>query len=276
MALPWLCNCLGTRTHLDGQEPKEISSRMNAKQRERERKRRTAAKERGRKHIEAARARARKLLEAARARARAWLVAATRPRPKERKAPTKRRTKVTPKPTTKVRKMRQPTESETILLSALRQVAGRSQGLQSIGDVQKVARLPKAIFDATAMRLVRQGRLVLHEHDFPQSLTEGQRAALVEDHGRYFVGMALSTEQTELPELKLIAKARLYGIGKPVRIASLRKDVGLSPTDFDVALGTLQRIGKVALYRDDNRATAKDEGAYFVAGNPRHILYVKE
>jgi hypothetical protein len=76
--------------------------------------------------------------------------------------------------------------------------------------------------------------------------------------------------------VKLLNKARLYGAGAPVRIANLRKDVGLTDSEFDIALGTLQRLQKVALYRDDNRATAKDAGAYFVAGEPRHILYVKD
>lgn len=243
--------------------------------RERERKRRAAAKERGRKLLEAARARARKIVEAARARARAWLAAATRPRAKEGKPSAKRRTKTKAKP--KVRRMKQPTETETILLSALRQVAGRSRGLQSCGDVRRVAKLPKSVFDAEALRLARERKLVLHEHDFPQSLSATKRAELVEDgKGAVFVGMALPLLATELPELKLLNKARLYGAGAPVRIATLRKDVGLTDSEFDVALGVLQRLQKVALYRDDNRATAKDAGAYFVGGEPRHILYVKD
>jgi hypothetical protein len=251
-------------------------------ERERIRKRRAAARERGRKLVEAARARARKLVEVARARARTLLEVASRPRVrlvvKEAKPSTKRRTKATPKPKPKVRPVK-PAPSpdyESAFLTALRKVAGGSRGLISIGDVRSASGLPKSVFDALALRLMRERRLVLHEHDFPQSLSAAKRADLVEDaKGRVFVGMALPLLAAEPYESKLLNKARLYGAGAPVRIASLRKDVGLTPREFDLALGALQRLGKVALYRDDNRATAKDEGAYFLAGEPRHILYVR-
>lgn len=249
------------------------------KERERQRKRRATAKERGRKIVEAARARARKIVEAARARARQLLASVSRPR--ERKAPTKRRTKATPKPKPKVRTMKadqpQPLANYNTFLDALRKVTGRSQGLISIRDVRKASGLPKAVFDAVALRLAAERAIVLHEHDFPLSLSAAQRAELVEDpRGRVFVGMALPP--SVLPSVfcdKILAKAKLYGEGKPVPIASLRKDVGLAAAQFDFALTELQRLGKVALYRDDNRATAKDAGAYFAAGEPRHILYVK-
>ena len=258
---------------------------MTAKQRERERKRRAAAKERGRKLLEAARARARKIVEAARARARAWLLAATRPRAKEDKPRAKRRKKATPKPKPKVRTMKADQLDEQLIalatynafLAALHKVTGRSQGLISIGDVRKASGLPKAVFDAVALRLAGERAIVLHEHDFPASLSPTQRAELVEDgKGRAFVGMALPpTVSSASAEARLLAKAQIYGAGKPVRIASLRKDVGFTADEFDLALANLQRLGKVALYRDDNRATAKDAGAYFVAGEPRHILYVR-
>ena len=252
---------------------------MTAKQRERERKRRAAAKERGRKLLEAARARARKIVEAARARARAWLLAATRPRAKEDKPRAKRRKKATPKPKPKVRTMKadQPLATYNTFLTALQKVTGRSQGLISIGDVRKASGLPKAVFDAVALRLAGERAIVLHEHDFPASLSAAQRAELVEDgKGRAFVGMALPpTVSSASAEARLLAKAQIYGAGKPVRIASLRKDVGFTADEFDLALANLQRLGKVALYRDDNRATARDAGAYFVAGEPRHILYVR-
>ena len=253
-------------------------------ERERIRRRKAAARERGRKLVEVARARARKLVEVARARARTLLEVASRPRVrvvvKEAKPSTKRRTKATPKPKPKVRTMKadqpQPLANYNTFLEALRKVTGRSQGLMSIGDVRKASGLPKAVFDAVALRLAAERAIVLHEHDFPQSLSAAKRADLVEDaKGRVFVGMALPLLTAEPHESKLIAKAKLYGAGKPVRIASLRKDVGLTPGEFDLALGALQRLGKVALYRDDNRATAKDEGAYFVSGEPRHILYVR-
>lgn len=249
------------------------------KERERQRKRRAAAKERGRKLVEAARARARKIVEAARARARQLLATASRPR--ERKPSAKRRTKATPKPKPKVRKMKatQPQDNGSIVLAALRKVTGRSEGLISAVDVRKAAGLPKSVFDAVVLGLARERAIVLHEHDFPASLSPAKRAELVEDDkGRGFIGMALPSAKlgTGMPESKLLAKAKLYGAGKAVRIASLRKDLSLTPGEFDLALGALHRLGKVMLYRDDNRATAKDEGAYFVGGEPRHILYVKD
>lgn len=253
---------------------------MTAKQRERERarKRRAAAKERGRKLLEAARARARKIVEAARARARAWLAAATRPRAKEAKPTAKRRTKANPKAKTKVRtmKVRSIPDDEAAFLLGLYNVTGLSRGLMSIGEVRKASGLSKPAFDAVALRLMRERRLTMHEHDHPSSLSAAKRAELIEDaKGRVFIGMALPPEMMTSHESNLLAKAKLYGRGAAVRIASLRKDVGLSSEQFDLALGALQRVGNVALYRDDNRATAKDAGAYFVSGEPRHILYVR-
>jgi len=246
--------------------------------RERQRKRQAAAKERGRKLVEAARARARKIVEAARARARQLMAAAKRP--KERKPPAKRRTKPTPKPKPKVRKMRTARATpapdyENQFLEALRKVARGGQGLIPVTEVRAAADLPKVVFDALALRLMREGKLTMHEHDFPESLPDARRAGLVESpKGRVFIGMALPPGQGL--ESKVLAKAKLYGPGVAVRIAKLRKDVSFSPTEFDIALGALQRLGKVALYRDDNRATSNDEGAYRVGGEPRHILYVKD
>ena len=251
-------------------------------ERERIRRRKAAARERGRKLVEAARARARKLVEAARARARALLDVASRPRVrlvvKEANPSTKRRTKATSKSKPKVRPVKPtpPPDYESAFLTALRKLTGRNQGLISIGDVRSASGLPKVVFDALALRLMRERRLVMHEHDFPSSLSAATRAQLVEDaKGRVFIGMALPPDANQLPESKLLNKARLYGVGAPVRIANLRKDLALTPGEFDLALGALQRLGKVALYRDDNRVTAKDEGAYFLAGEPRHILYVR-
>ncbi len=248
-----------------------------AKERERLRKRRAAAKERGRKLVEAARARARKIVEAARARAR-QLLANVSPK-RERKAPTKRRTKASPNHRPKVRTMKARTvpDDEAAFLLGLYNVTGQSRGLMSIGDVRKASGLSKPVFDAVALRLMRERRLTMHEHDHPSSLSAAKRAELIDDgKGRVFIGMALPPDMMTPHESKLLAKAKLYGQGAAVRIASLRKDVGLTSGEFDFALGTLQRLGKVKLYRDDNRATAKDAGAYFVGGEPRHILYVKD
>lgn len=63
--------------------------------------------------------------------------------------------------------------------------------------------------------------------------------------------------------------------GGEVRVAQLRQQVPLQPHEFEHALNTLHESGRVALYRDDNPKTAEKNGAHFVGGSPRHVLYVK-
>lgn len=264
------------------------------RERARARKRREAAKERGRKHVEAARARARKIVEAARARARTWLAAANQPRVrvvvKEAKPSAKRRTKApwlpkakgTRRPMPKA-KPTSPIEQAATFRKALGAVSAENPpgALLSVREVRERAGLPKAVFDALALSFASKNLIVLHHHDFPSSLPAAERAQLVEDgKGTFYIGIAQRRPEPAPvdpiePASKLLTKAKLYGAGAPVRIASLRKDVSMSPEQFDLAIERLQRLGKVALYRDDNRVTARDEGAYFAAGEPRHILYVK-
>lgn len=266
------------------------------RERARARKRREVAKERGRKHVEAARARAQKIVEVARARARAWLAAASQPRVrvvvKEAKPSAKRRTKAPwlPKPKAKgtrtpmpKAKSTSPIEQAAIFRKALGAVSAENPpgALLSVREVRARAGLPKAVFDALALSFASKNLIVLHHHDFPSSLPAAERAQLVEDgKGTFYIGIAQRRPEPAPvdpiePASKLLTKAKLYGAGAPVRIASLRKDVSMSPEQFDLAIERLQRLGKVALYRDDNRVTARDEGAYFAAGEPRHILYVK-
>ena len=50
----------------------------------------------------------------------------------------------------------------------------------------------KDIFDQAIMRLVRQGRVAVHQHDYVGSLSQEELAALVSDgRGNYFVGVTL-------------------------------------------------------------------------------------
>jgi hypothetical protein len=52
--------------------------------------------------------------------------------------------------------------------------------------------LEKQLFDRAVLELARQGRLSLHRHDFPSSLSPAERDELVTDGaGAYYVGMAL-------------------------------------------------------------------------------------
>jgi hypothetical protein len=277
-------------------------------ERERTRKRRAAAKERGRKFVEAARARARKIVEAARARARDWLATASRPRVrllvKEAKPTAKRRTKATsakpkgkPKPMSKVTSTKptsKPTntiEQAATFRKALAAVSAENPpgALLSVREVRARARLPKAVFDALALNFASKNLVTLHHHDFPSSLSAPERAQLIEDgKGTFYIGIALrrpesaptTTEKSlNLSETAILEEVEAMGgtREKPVRIPALRKRLALlvGPALFDKSLRQLQARGKVVLYRDDNNVTAEVEGAYFVGGQPRHILYLR-
>lgn len=59
-------------------------------------------------------------------------------------------------------------------------------------DLRRAAGLDKAPFDAAVLELSRQGRVSLHRHDYPASLTPEERDELVTDGaGTYYVGLAL-------------------------------------------------------------------------------------
>lgn len=59
-------------------------------------------------------------------------------------------------------------------------------------DLRRAAGLEKSRFDQAVLDLARQGRLSLHRHDYPASLTSTERDELVTDgNGTYFVGVAL-------------------------------------------------------------------------------------
>ncbi len=86
------------------------------------------------------------------------------------------------------------TSSSVDLESLLKQLEpGAERGaLVGIRELRRVARLPKMEFDQAVLNLSRQGRLSLHRHDFPASLTSLERDDLVQDgNGVYYVGVAL-------------------------------------------------------------------------------------
>jgi hypothetical protein len=59
-------------------------------------------------------------------------------------------------------------------------------------DLRRAARLDKAHFDSAVLELSRRGRVSLHRHDYPASLTPEERDELVTDGaGTYYVGLAL-------------------------------------------------------------------------------------
>lgn len=85
----------------------------------------------------------------------------------------------------------------TKFLAAMRTVAREEPagGLLSVRAVRAAAALPKEEFDEIALKLARDGRVVLHYHDFPASLRKTQRDALIKDpKGIYYVGIAFPRE----------------------------------------------------------------------------------
>jgi hypothetical protein len=64
--------------------------------------------------------------------------------------------------------------------------------LIGVGELRRRAGLTKEEFDRAALALAKAGRVSLHEHDFPGSLTAERRDELITDGaGRYYVGLAL-------------------------------------------------------------------------------------
>lgn len=80
------------------------------------------------------------------------------------------------------------------LLMLMRQIEpGAERGaLVAARDLRRAANLDKSRFDRAVLELARQGRLMLHRHDYASGLTVAQRDELVTDGvGTYFVGMVL-------------------------------------------------------------------------------------
>jgi hypothetical protein len=59
-------------------------------------------------------------------------------------------------------------------------------------DLRRAAQLEKTVFDNAVLDLARQGRLSLHRHDYPSSLSQMERDDLITDgNGTFFIGVAL-------------------------------------------------------------------------------------
>lgn len=218
----------------------------------------TKAKARGKVIIDAAKARAKKLIDAAKARAKKLIDTA----------------KAKPVKKTKAKRKNMISDTDAVF-SALLKVTNKSSGLVQVLPVRTESGLTKKAFDTAVLALAKEGRIVIHEHDFPMSLTKAKRTELVEDErGRVYVGLAIASQPTADTKA-LLALARKQGSGKAVQIKALRIQSNLTTSAFDKALRSLHETGKVVLYRDDNRVTADDSAAYRINGEPRHILYVK-
>ncbi len=81
-----------------------------------------------------------------------------------------------------------------VLLDALTEFShGQPRGaLLSVRDFRPRVALTKEAFDSAALELASEGRITLHYHDYPSSLSEEERDQLIVDQrGTHYVGIAL-------------------------------------------------------------------------------------
>jgi hypothetical protein len=83
-------------------------------------------------------------------------------------------------------------EAEALILKAITrlQPPGQGRALVSIRELRRSAGLVKSAFDKVILSLAFQGKVALHHHDFPSSLSPQEREELVRDEqGTYYVGI---------------------------------------------------------------------------------------
>lgn len=89
-------------------------------------------------------------------------------------------------------------EQAVDLVSLIKRIepAAINGALVAARELRRAANLVKSQFDAAVLDLARQGRLMLHRHDFANGLEPAEREELVTDGaGTYYVGVALRREQ---------------------------------------------------------------------------------
>lgn len=73
-------------------------------------------------------------------------------------------------------------------------LAAANGALVSLSELRRslVAEIPgKTVFDQAVLRLAKSGRVALHHHDYPNSLSQEERDAMVSDErGNYFIGIS--------------------------------------------------------------------------------------
>jgi len=73
-------------------------------------------------------------------------------------------------------------------------LAAANGALVSLSELRRslVAEIPgKTVFDQAVLRLAKSGRVALHHHDYPGSLSQEERDAMVSDEGgNYFIGIS--------------------------------------------------------------------------------------
>ena len=83
-------------------------------------------------------------------------------------------------------------DAEPLLLKAITrlQPPGQRRALVSIRELRRSVGLAKSVFDRVVLALALQGKVALHHHDFPSSLSPDERDELVRDEqGTYYVGI---------------------------------------------------------------------------------------
>ena len=84
--------------------------------------------------------------------------------------------------------------AEWELLEALRLLTAEQPpgALLALRELRARSSLDKWSFDRAVLSLSESGKILLHHHDYPSSLPDIEREALVsDDHGTYYVGVAL-------------------------------------------------------------------------------------
>ena len=83
-------------------------------------------------------------------------------------------------------------DAEPLLLKAMTRLQpfGQRRALVSIRELRHSVGLAKGVFDRVVLSLALQGKVALHHHDFPSSLSPEERDELVRDEqGTYYVGI---------------------------------------------------------------------------------------
>lgn len=83
-------------------------------------------------------------------------------------------------------------EAQPLILEGITrlQPLGQRRALVSIRELRRSVSLTKSVFDRAVLSLAVQGKVALHHHDFPSSLSPDEREELVRDEqGTFYVGI---------------------------------------------------------------------------------------
>jgi hypothetical protein len=189
-----------------------------------------------------------------------------------------------------------PTHAE--LLDAMRKVEPQAAhgAMVSLRDLRRsLPGVSKEGFDKAVLSLGRAGKIDLHEHDLPSSLTPAQRADLVAgEGGRHYVGAVIRAgagapaaspapappapaAPADHPLLRaMAAHDAQFPHGAMVSFKELRPSTGLSKGEFDRQVLDLAGRGVLALHRDNRpgfadaaelRTRVSEGGTHFVGAS---------